>query len=82
MDTQLDSVKLGKYRHYKGKYYEVLGVATHTENNEKLVVYRYLYGDFGLSVRPLHMFQESVTINGVVTPRFALVEESLDAVCE
>ena len=61
----------GKYRHYKGNDYEVLGVATHSETREQLVVYRPLYGEGALWVRPLAMFLESVTIDGRVVPRFA-----------
>jgi hypothetical protein len=60
----------GKYQHYKGPMYEVLGVATHSETEEKVVVYRTLYGDFGLWVRPLAMFCEEVVIDGVKVPRF------------
>ena len=58
----------GIYRHYKGNLYEVLEIAKHSETEEELVVYRALYGDYGVWVRPLGMFTE--TINGV--PRFAL----------
>ncbi|MEQ8953374.1 MAG: DUF1653 domain-containing protein [Gammaproteobacteria bacterium] len=64
----------GRYRHYKGKDYQVLGVARHSESGEELVVYRPLYGDQDLWVRPLAMFTESVTINGARVPRFQLVE--------
>jgi hypothetical protein len=60
----------GKYQHYKGPMYEVLGVATHSETEEKVVVYRTLYDDFGLWVRPLAMFCEEVVIDGVKVPRF------------
>ena len=63
-------LKLGKYKHYKGNLYEVLGVARHSETQEELVVYRALYNDFDLWVRPLAMFLESVEINGVIMPRF------------
>ena len=63
-------IEPGLYRHYKGNDYEVVGVAMHSETGEELVVYRALYGEFGLWVRPLAMFVESV--NGV--PRFARVE--------
>ena len=63
-------LKLGKYKHYKGNMYEVLGVAHHSETQEELVVYRALYNDFDLWVRPLAMFLESVEINGVIMPRF------------
>ncbi len=61
----------GRYRHYKGNFYEVLGVARHSETEEELVVYRCLYGDHSLWVRPLGMFLESVEVNGVAVPRFA-----------
>lgn len=67
-------IPLGKYRHYKGQYYHVTGVAKHSETEEFLVVYRTLYGDFQLFARPLDMFQESVTIDGQTLPRFAFVE--------
>ncbi len=61
----------GKYRHYKGNDYEVIGVATHSETREQLVVYRPLYGEGALWVRPLAMFTESVTVDGKEVPRFA-----------
>jgi hypothetical protein len=63
----------GKYRHYKGPMYEVIGVATHSETEEQLVVYRALYGEFGLWVRPLSMFREEVIADGVSVPRFRYV---------
>jgi len=66
-------IEPGLYRHYKGNDYEVLGVATHSETEEVVVVYRALYGEFGLWVRPLAMFEETIAIDGVVTPRFARV---------
>ncbi|SDM29075.1 Protein of unknown function [Franzmannia pantelleriensis] len=64
----------GIYRHYKGADYEVLGVAQHSESEEALVVYRALYGDYGLWVRPLAMFCETVEIQGETLPRFALIK--------
>ena len=64
----------GKYRHYKGKDYQVIGVARHSETDEWLVVYRPLYGDRELWVRPLTMFTETVAIDGEELPRFSLVE--------
>ena len=67
-------IKLGKYKHYKGNFYQVEGVATHSETEEKMVVYRPLYGEQDLWVRPLEMFKETIEINGVIQPRFALVE--------
>ena len=63
----------GKYRHYKGGEYEVLGVARHSETNEPLVVYRPLYNDTGFWVRPLAMFVETVMVNGQAVPRFAFL---------
>lgn len=67
--------KPGKYRHYKGRDYEVLATAVHTETEEPLVIYRALYGEFGLWARPLAMFMESVTVDGVSTPRFRQIDE-------
>ena len=61
----------GTYRHYKGNLYEVVDVATHSETEERLVVYRALYGERGLWVRPLAMFTETVEVDGVTVPRFA-----------
>ncbi|MFI0474438.1 DUF1653 domain-containing protein [Halomonas sp. HMF6819] len=62
----------GIYRHYKGALYEVLGTAQHSETEEPLVVYRALYGEYGLWVRPLAMFMETVEVQGQQQPRFAL----------
>ena len=61
----------GRYRHYKGNEYTVLGVARHSETVEEFVVYRQEYGDRGLWVRPAEMFAEIVEVNGVRMPRFA-----------
>ena len=68
------TIAAGVYRHYKGNDYEVIGVARHSETREELVVYRCLYGDFSLWVRPLAMFLETVTLDGQSVPRFARVE--------
>ena len=64
------TIPLGTYRHYKGNRYEVLGVARHSETEEEMVVYRCLYGDHSLWVRPLAMFMESVQIDDRTVPRF------------
>lgn len=64
------SIPLGRYRHYKGHDYEVLDLARHSETEEWLVVYRCLYGDHSLWVRPLPMFCELVTVAGRQVPRF------------
>jgi pimeloyl-ACP methyl ester carboxylesterase len=63
-------VPAGRYRHYKGKEYTVLGVAKHSETEEELIVYRQEYGDRGLWVRPKMMFLEMVKVDGKVVPRF------------
>ena len=72
-------MKLGKYKHYKGKFYEVIGVAHHSEILEELVVYRALYeikgyGKDSLWVRPKKMFCENVNLDGKETPRFMFME--------
>lgn len=64
----------GRYRHYKGKDYEVIGIATHSETDEQLVVYRTLYGNYDLWVRPLAMFTETVELDGESVPRFRFIE--------
>lgn len=66
----MDPIKCGRYRHFKGNEYEVLGIARHSETLEELVVYRALYGDFGLWVRPAKMWNETVMRDGVTQPRF------------
>ncbi len=68
------TVTPGRYRHYKGKDYQVLGCARHTETEEEFVVYRALYGEGGLWVRPKAMFLESVVTSDATTPRFVLIE--------
>ena len=74
--TQSESiVRPGRYRHYKNRDYIVIGVATHSETNEELVVYRTDYGDFSLWVRPKSMFTEHVLIDAQMAPRFRYIGE-------
>lgn len=68
--SEAASIFPGRYRHYKGREYMVLGVARHSETQEKLVVYRQDYGDHGLWVRPKQMFCETVESEGQEVPRF------------
>ncbi len=75
---EMGEVKIGRYEHYNGKFYEVVGVARHSETLEELVVYRALYEseEFGsdvLWVRPKSMFVENVYVDGVEVPRFRFV---------
>ncbi len=63
-------VKPGLYKHYKGNYYLVHFVATHTETNELMVVYQVQYGEYKMLVRPLKMFQDILSIDGQAVPRF------------
>ena len=69
-------IKPGKYRHFKGNYYEVIGVAHHSETMEEMVVYRALYAEHGLWVRPASMWEEVVDRDGYHGPRFQYVEEA------
>jgi hypothetical protein len=72
----VSDVPVGRYRHYKGQEYFVLGVARHSETEEELVVYRQEYGDRGLWVRPKAMFLETVEVEGRSVPRFAWLGHS------
>lgn len=65
----------GRYQHYSGKEYHVLGVCRHSETLEVLVVYQALYADYALWVRPLDMFLEKITQNGVTLPRFKYIAQ-------
>src|SRR5262245_53348151 len=66
----MTAVQPGRYRHYKGKEYTVLGVALHSETKEELVIYRPEYGERGLWVRPKQMFLETLEVDGRPVPRF------------
>lgn len=68
------NVKPGKYLHFKGKEYEVIGIATHSESLETMVVYRQLYGDGSLWVRPAAMWNETIERNGKLYKRFTPAE--------
>lgn len=69
-----NTVTPGRYQHYKGNFYQVIGVARHSEDESELVVYQPEYGERGLWVRPLSMFIEDVTVDGERVPRFRFVE--------
>ncbi|MCZ6799162.1 MAG: DUF1653 domain-containing protein [Nitrospirae bacterium] len=66
----------GRYRHYKGKEYQVIGCARHSETEEEFVVYQALYGRQGLWVRPKDLFMEQVRVEGIFVPRFQRVDDS------
>jgi len=68
-------IEPGKYRHFKGNEYELVGIAKHSETLEDMVVYRALYGEGGLWVRPAAMWEEHVERDGYSGPRFVKIEE-------
>jgi len=70
----MSDIKPGIYRHYKGKDYQVIGTAQHSETKEVLVVYKPLYNNSGFWVRPLSMFSEAIDVDGVSIPRFKFIE--------
>jgi len=70
-----NGIKLGKYRHFKGNEYEVIGIARHSETLEPMVVYRALYEGGGMWVRPAHMWNETVERDGMTFRRFTFIEE-------
>ena len=69
----MEEIKPGRYRHFKGGEYEVLGLATHSETEEPMVVYRQLYGERGLWVRPAAMCNETVERDGKTCRRFTYI---------
>ena len=77
-NNNFSSVARGIYRHYKGNFYQVLHTAQHSETEESLVVYRCLYGEYGVWVRPLTMFTETVEVDGKEIPRFELIKALAD----
>ena len=69
----MDTIRPGRYRHFKGNEYEVIGTARHSETLEEMVVSRALYGEFGLWVRPAAMWNETVERNGKTFHRFTYI---------
>ena len=70
-------IKLGLYEHYKGLKYEVIGICRHSETLEEFIVYRALYGDYRMWVRPIKMFTSAIEINGTTQQRFKFIEPLL-----
>ena len=71
----MEEIKIGRYRHFKGNEYEVLYLAKHSETLEAMVVYRALYGEHGIWVRPAAMWNEMVERDGVTYKRFTYIGE-------
>ena len=71
----MEEIKLGKYRHFKGNEYEVIAIGKHSETGEDMVIYRALYGDGGIWVRPASMWNETVERDGKVFKRFTYCGE-------
>ncbi len=71
----MNEIKLGKYRHFKGNEYEVTGIAKHSETLEEMVVYKALYGEKGLWVRPASMWNEEIIRDGKTFKRFQYIGE-------
>ena len=69
-EEAIKTIQPGRYRHFKGNEYEVIGIARHSETEEPMVVYKALYGDGGLWTRPAEMWNEKVTRNGKTFKRF------------
>jgi hypothetical protein len=72
-EEAIKTIQPGRYRHFKGNEYEVIGIARHSEDESPVVVYRALYGDGGLWVRPAEMWNETVTRDGVTYKRFTRI---------
>lgn len=70
----MEEIRLGKWRHFKGGEYEVLGIAKHSETLEPMVIYRALYGEGGLWTRPLSMWNDTVERDGIAYKRFTFIE--------
>ena len=76
-EQAVNSILPGKYRHFKGKEYEVLYIAKHSETSEPMVVYRALYGDEEVWVRPAGMWNETVEVDGTEYPRFSRIADAI-----
>jgi len=75
-NSDASAIPMGRYRHYKGQHYELIAIARHSETEEEMAVYRTLYGDFGLWVRPLEMFLETIERDGKTLQRFTFDPEA------
>ena len=73
----METIRPGLYRHFKGNLYEVIAIAKHSETLEELVVYRALYGEHGVWVRPVSMWNETVERDGKTYQRFTYIEDKL-----
>lgn len=71
----MEKIKLGKYRHFKGNEYEVIGLGTHSETLEAMVIYKALYGNGEIWLRPLSMWNDTVEYNGRCLKRFQYIGE-------
>lgn len=71
----MEKIKLGKYKHFKGNMYEVTAIAKHSETMEEMVVYKALYGEGGIWVRPASMWEETITREGKTFRRFEKIDD-------
>ena len=73
-EEAVKTIAIGKYRHFKGNEYEVISIARHSETTEPMVVYRVLYGDHGVWVRPAEMWNETIERDGKIYQRFERID--------
>ncbi len=74
--NNMKTIPLGRYQHFKGNFYDVIDIALHSETQDEQVIYRALYGEKGLWVRPLQMFDEVIERDGKTLKRFTYIETS------